>query len=368
MRKPGLKVALGLLVLLVFAFTVTGCGGGTGAEGPDGADKLKVGFVYIGSPGDVGFTYAHDKGREALEAAFPGQLEVDTVENVSDADAERVITQLAEQGNKVIFTTSFGMMEPTIRVAEKYPDVIFLHCSGYMTADNVGTYFGRIYQARYLSGLVAGLTTETNKIGYVAAYPIPEVIRGLNAFTLGVRKANPEATVRVVWTNTWYDPATEKQTANVLIDQGADVIAQHQDTPGPIQAAEERGVWGVGYNSDMSALAPDTVLTSAVWNWGQYYIDTIQAVLDGTWAPGEYWGPMVDGVVGLAPYGPMVTDEAKALVETETERINSGAWDVFHGPLYNQAGDLVVAEGEAMTDGEMLEMEWLVQGVEGSID
>lgn len=367
MRKPGLKAVLGLLILMVFSFTVVGCGGGTEAESPDGADKLKVAFVYIGSPGDAGFTYAHDKGRQALQDAF-SDIEIETVENVTDADAERVITQLAEKGNKVIFTTSFGFMDPTINVAAKYPDVVFLHCSGYKTAENVGTYFGRMYQARYLTGLIAGLATETNKIGYVAAYPIPEVIRGLNAFTLGVRKANPDATVRVVWTNTWYDPATEKQTANVLLDWGADVIAQHQDTPGPMQAAEERGALGIGYNSDMSALAPEAVMTSAVWNWGQYYIDTIQAVKDGTWTSGEYWGPMSDGIVGLAPYGPMVTDEMKELVEQEKARIISGEWDVFHGPIYNQAGELAVPEGEALTDAEMLSMEWLVQGVEGTIE
>lgn len=367
MREPGPGATLGLLVLVAFAFIIAGCCGSTDAGILNDAAKLKVGFVYVGSPDDAGFTYAHDKGREALQNAFP-DIEIETMENVADADAERVITELVEKGNRVIFSTSFGFMEPTVRVAEKYPGVIFLHCAGYMTAQNVGAYFGRMYQARYLSGLVAGMATETGKVGYVAAYPIPEVIRGINAFALGVQKANPDAVVQVVWTNIWYDPAAERRAANVLIDQGADVIAQHQDTPGPIQAARERGVWGVGYNSDMGLLAPETVLTSTVWDWGRYYIDTIQAVKDGTWTPDEYWGAMSDGVVGLAPYGPMVSEETKALVEKERARITRGGWDVFHGPLYNQAGELMFAAGEAMSDGEMLDMKWFVRGVEGRID
>lgn len=363
----GKRMVFLVALLVAAAFIVTGCGGGEVAPvGDEDAEKMKVGFVYIGSPGDAGWTYAHDQGRKYLEENLPYVI-TETVENVSDADAERVLTQLAERGNRVIFATSFGFMDPVINVAAKYPDVIFLHCSGYKTADNATNYFGRIYQPRYLSGIVAGMTTESNLIGYVAAYPIPEVIRGINAFTLGVRAVNPEAKVRVVWTHTWYDPAKEKEAAKVLLDAGADVIAQHQDTPGPQQAAQERGVFSIGYNSDMSAMAPEAVLTSVVWNWGPYYVRAVEAVKNGTWDNTPYWGSMADGIVDLAPFGPMVSEEIKGKVAKEKERILSGDWDVFHGPIYAQDGELKVAAGEALTDAEMLEMSWFVQGVEGSI-
>lgn len=354
-----------LTLVLAVALVAAGCGGGDAQQ--QGEEKTKVAFMYVGPVGDGGWSYAHDEGRQYLESQL-NNVETTYIESVpEDATAEQVLTQLAADGNKIIFSTSFGFMDYTIKVAQKYPDVVFLHCSGYKTADNVGTYFGRMYQSRYLTGIAAGQATESNLIGYVAAYDIPEVIRGINAFTLGVRSVNPEAKVKVIWTNTWYDPAKEKDAAKVLLDAGADVITQHQDTPGPQQAAQERGKLGIGYNSDMSAFAPSAVMTSAVWNWGPYYVDTVKAVLDGTWESNEYWGPMSDDIVGLAPYGPMVTDELKQLIEDEKEKIMSGSWDVFYGPIMNQQGELVVAEGESMTDQEMLDMMWFVQGVEGTI-
>jgi len=273
----------------------------------------------------------------------------------------------------VIFTTSFGYMDPTINVAQKYPDVTFVHCSGYKTADNVGAYFGRMYQARYLSGLVAGQATESNIIGYVGAHPIPEVIRGINAFTVGVRAANPDAKVKVVWTNSWFDPTVEKQSAEVLLDAGADVIAQHMDSPAPQQAAEERGKLGVGYNSDMREQAPGAVMTSPMWEWGPYYVETVQAIKDGTFDPTPtagsltYWGGLKEGLVKLSDYGPMVPEETKQLVEQEKERITSGEWDVFYGPLKDQNGEVKVAEGQKMSDDEMLAMDWFVEGVDGKI-
>jgi len=273
----------------------------------------------------------------------------------------------------VIFTTSFGYMDPTINVAQKYPDVTFVHCSGYKTADNVGAYFGRMYQARYLSGLVAGQATESNIIGYVGAHPIPEVIRGINAFTVGVRAANPDAKVKVVWTNSWFDPTVEKQSAEVLLDAGADVIAQHMDSPAPQQAAEERGKLGVGYNSDMREQAPGAVMTSPMWEWGPYYVETVQAIKDGTFDPTPtagsltYWGGLKEGLVKLSDYGPMVPEETKQLVEQEKERITSGEWDGFYGPLKDQNGEGKVAEGQKMSDDEMLAMDWFVEGVDGKI-
>jgi len=366
LRRYGLYMALALVLVMIVSLFTGGCGQGKNGETPKGEEKLKVAFVYIGSPGDAGWTYAHDQGRKYLEQELP-YVETEVVESVPDADAERVIEQLAAKGNKIIFTTSFGYMDPTIKVAKKYPNVVFLHCSGYKTAENVGTYFGRMYQARYLTGLVAGKATKTNIIGYVAAHPIPEVIRGINAFALGVRKVNPQAKVKVVWTNTWFDPAREKEAAYALLDAGADVIAQHQDTPGPQQAAEERGKLSIGYNSDMSALAPKAVMTSAIWNWGPYYVRTVEAVKNGTWKPDQYWGPMSDGIVDLAPFGPMVPEEIKQLVAAEKEKILKGEWDVFTGPIKDQNGNLRVPEGQRLSDKEMLEMSWFVEGVEGTI-
>jgi basic membrane protein A len=333
---------------------------------PPAEEKTKIAFVYVGPVGDAGWTWAHDQGREYLE----NELDVETayIESVPEgADSERVIEDYAKQGYKIIFTTSFGYMDPTITVAQNYPETYFEHCSGYKTADNVSTYFGRMYQPRYLSGIVAGNATQSNIIGYVAAFPIPEVVRGINAFTLGVRSVNPNAEVRVVWTNTWYDPVKERQAAEGLLDQGADVITQHQDTTEPQEAAKERGVWGVGYDADMRAIVGDAVLTSPVWNWGPYYVARSKAAIDGSWKTHQYWGGMADGVVDLADFSPLVTDETKALVEQKQEEIISGAWDVFYGPINDQDGNLRVPEGESLTDEEMLGMDWFVEGVVGTI-
>jgi len=361
LNKLSVLVVLSLVLMLALA--------GCGTAGSQSEDTVKVGFIYVGPVGDGGYTYAHDQGRQYLENEM-SNVETTYIENVPEtaADAERELTNLAESGHKVIFATSFGYMESVIKVAEKYPDVTFMHCSGYMTADNAGTYFGRMYQPRYLSGIAAGKMTTSNKIGYVAAYSIPEVVRGINAFTLGVRSVNPDATVKVVWTHTWYDPVTEKQAAESLLAEGCDVIAQHQDTPAPMQAAEEKGVYGVGYNTDMSKAAPNAVLTTPIWNWGPYYVKTVKAVLDGTWTNEQYWGPMADDVVNLAPFGAMVPEEVKQLVEAEKQKIISGEKDVFAGPIKDQSGAVKVPEGSAMTDAEMLSFDWFVEGVEGTIE
>lgn len=364
------KLVMLVVLLASMVLLVAGCGGEKKeAAQPDkkDAEKMKVAFMYVGPVGDGGWSYAHDQGRQYLVEKMP-DVETSIVESVPEgADAERVLTQLAEAGNKVIFATSFGYMDYVIKVAQKYPDIVFMHCSGFKTADNVGTYFGRIYQARYLTGIVAGKTTKTNTIGYVAAHPIPEVVRGINAFTLGVRSVNPQAKVKVVWTNTWYDPALEKDAGKTLLEQGADVIAQHQDTPGPQQAAEEKGKFSIGYNSDMSKMAPKAVLTSAVWNWGPYYEKTVKSVKEGTWKSEQYWGPMSDNIVGLAPYGPMVSDDIKQTVEASKQKILSGSWDVFTGPIKDQKGAVKVPEGQKMSDADMLSFNWFVEGVDGTI-
>src|SRR5215210_4068669 len=333
-------------------------------------EKLKVAFVYVGPIGDAGWTWAHDQGRQELEKNL--NVETSYQESVPEnaADAERVIRDFAQKGNKVIFTTSFGYMDPTINVAKDFPNTTFIHISGYKTAANVGTGFGKIEEPRYVSGQLAGKMTKSNQIGYVAAFPIPEVIRGINAFTLGVREANPEATVQVVWTNTWYDPAKERAAAEALLDGGADVIAQHQDTVGPQQAAEDRGLYGVGYNADMAPLAPKAVLTSAIWNWAPYYIDIVQSVMDGTWKSEQYWGGWQDGVVDMAPIADFVPDDIRASIEEEITRFKSDdetIYTIFTGPIADQSGEIRVPEGQSMTDEELLSMNWFVEGVQGDI-
>ncbi|GAB4268848.1 BMP family ABC transporter substrate-binding protein [Thermincola ferriacetica] len=366
-----MKKILALITLLLFAVvTVTGCGSGKAEKAATekaATEPTKVGFIYIGPVGDAGWTYAHDQGRKYLEEKVPNIKTIYMESVPENADAERALENLVQQGCKIIFATSYGYMDAVQKVAAKYPDVVFLHCSGYKTAKNVGTYFGRIYQARYLSGIAAGKTTKTNTIGYVAAFPIPEVVRGINAFTLGVRSVNPNAKVKVVWTNTWYDPAKEKEAAKSLLEQGADVIAQHQDTPGPMQAAEEAGKFGISYNSDMRKFAPKAVLTGPVWNWGPYYVKTVKAVLAGTWKSEQYWGPMSDGIVKLAPYGDMVPEEVKVAVEVKKQELLDGKFDVFTGPIKDNTGKERVAAGQKMSDKDLLSFNWFVEGVEGTI-
>ena len=288
----------------------------TPTEAPPPPEKLKVAFVYVAPIGDLGWTWAHEQGRLMVEEELGDRVETAYIENVPEGpDAERVIRDFAQKEYDLTFATSFGFMDPMLTVAGEFSDKYFEHCSGYKTADNMATYFGRMYQPRFLSGLVAGKATQANKIGYVAAFPIPEVLRGINAFTLGVREANPEATVNVVWTNTWFDPVLEKEAADALLDQGCDVIAQHQDTTEPQKAAQERGMVSIGYDSDMSQFVGDTVLTSPIWNWGPYYVERTKAVLDGTWETHQYWGGMKEGMVDLAPMSGKVPDDVKALVE-----------------------------------------------------
>lgn len=275
------------------------------AEEP--AEKIKVAFIYIGQPGDLGWTYEHDRGRLMLEEALGDKIETVAVPDVPEGpDAEKAIRDVVEAGAKIVFTTSYGYMDPTAAVAAEYPDVIFEHCSGYLTADNMANYFGRIEQPRYLAGIVAGSMTESNFIGYVAAFPIPEVVRGINSFTLGVRSVNPDAEVHVVWTNTWYDPVLEREAAVALLDEGADIIAQHQDTTEPQKAAQEAGKLSIGYDSDMAKFVGDTVLTSPMWNFTsqpsrQYWmalgnrtpIGAAWRMTWSNWLTSARWSPMM---------------------------------------------------------------------------
>lgn len=382
MKKKTLWFVISILLIASFAFTA--CQSEPPAEEPAAEEaeeaeaeeeeameeeKLTVAFIYIGQPGDLGWTYEHERGRLALEEALGEQVETLTVPDVPEGpDAEKSIRDVVNQGADVVFTTSFGYMDPTLTVAQDNPEVIFEHCSGFKTNDNMATYFGRMYQPRYLSGLVAGSMTEDNSIGYVAAFPIPEVLRGINAFTLGVREVNPDAVVKVVWTNTWYDPVKEREAAQALLDEGVDIIAQHQDTTEPQKAAQEAGKLSIGYDSDMAQFVGDTVLTSPIWNWGTYYVDTVQEVLDGTWETHQFWGGLEDGVVQLADLSPQVPADVSAMVDEARSKIVDTDWDVFCGPINAQDGSEKIADGECMNDGDMLSMDWFVEGVEGSIE
>lgn len=341
---------------LVFAFSA-------GAD----AKEFKVGFVYVSPIGDAGWSYAHDQGRLALEAM--DGVSTAFVEAVPEGpDSERVMLNMARKNYDLIFATSYGYMDPMLKVATKFPDTVFMHCSGFKTAENMGNYFGRIFQARYLTGLVAGSMSKSNTIGYVAAFPIPEVIRGINAFALGVRSANPQATVRVVWTKTWYDPATEKEAAKSLLDVGADVIAQHQDSPGPQEAAQEKGVYSIGYNTDMSTFAPKSHLVAAVWNWGSFYKSVVQAVREGTWKSQTYWEGIDKGIVDISPMAAMVPKEVQDKVLAAKQALIEGQLKVFKGPVKDQAGKERIAAGATATDEQLLGMTWFVEGVIGTTE
>ena len=331
-------------------------------------DEVVAAFVFVGPVGDAGWTWAHNEGRRFAE----GQTEVtalyvESVPEVAEDFRSVAVDFIENEGADVIFATSFGYMDTMEELAGEYPDVVFEHASGYKMNDtNFGNYFGRMYQPRYLSGMAAGAMTETNQIGYVAAFPIPEVLRGINAFTLGAQRTNPGVEVHVNWTFTWFDPAVEGDAATALVEAGADVIAMHQDSTAPGIAAQEAGARWVSYNSDMSAFAPDAFITAPVWNWGPYYARIIEAVGDGTYSPAAYWGGMGDGIVDLAPLAADVPADVVAEIDEVKAQLIDGSWDVFTGEIRDQDGNVVVAEGETLDDGSMLGMGYFVEGVVGS--
>jgi basic membrane protein A len=330
---------------------------------------VKAAWVYIGPPGDGGWTYQHEQGRLEAMKALGSTLKAKKVESVPEtpAVATRVIRQLAQEGNDLVFTTSFGYMDPTLNVAKQFPDVKFEHCSGFKSAANMGNYFGAMEEARYLSGIAAGAATKSNKIGFVAAFPIPEVVRGLNAMALGVRSVNPKATVRVVWTSTWYDPSKERSAAESLLSVGCDVLGQHQDSPAVGQAAQDKGKWWVGYDSDMRRFAPKAFLTAPVWDWGPYYAARVRAVANGTWKPDTYYGTMKDGMIKLAPPSSLVPAAARRTIAQRTAALKSGKLKVLAGPIRDQKGKVRVPAGKAMSLKDALAWQWLVEGVEGTI-
>jgi len=363
-----MKKSWSLLVVLLAVAMISGCAKKSAPAAAAAKEPYKVAFVYIGPPGDLGYTHEHDEGRKAAEAALGDKIKSVYIENVPEGpDATRVIRQYAQDGYNMIIGTSFGYMDPMAEVAKDFPNVKFEHCSGYKHSANMATYFGRIEQPRYLSGIVAGKMTKSNIIGYVAAFPIPECVRGINSFTLGVRSVNPKAEVRVVWTNTWYDPVKEREAAVACLDAGADIIAQHQDTVEPQKAAKERGKLSIGYDSDMRKFVGDTVLTSAVWNWGAYYIETITNGMNGTWKEHQYWEGLKAGVVGLADFSPLVPKDVQDQVSAVKQKILDGSFDVFSGPIKDQTGAVKVPAGSAVSDGDQLAMDWFVQGVVGKV-
>lgn len=329
--------------------------------------KLKIGFVYVGPVGDHGWSYQHDQGRKAVEKALGDKVETTYVESVSEADAERPIEQLARTGHKLIFTTSFGFMEPTLKVARRHPDVKFEHATGFKRAANVSTYAAKFYEGRYVSGQIAGRMSKSGVIGYVGAYPIPEVVSGINAFFLGARSVQPDIKLKVVWVNSWYDPAKEADSAKALLDQGVDVITQHTDSPAPLQAAEARGRLGFGQASDMERFAPKAQLTAIVDDWSGYYVARVKAVLDSTWTSQDTWGGLASGMVVMAPYRNM-PDDIKAMAQTAEAAIKSGEVKPFKCPVVRQDGSPVECKGNGtLSDEQILGMNFYVKGIDDKL-
>lgn len=339
-----------------------------GAATAQAADPLKVGFVYVGPVGDLGWSYQHDVGRKALEAHFGDKIKTAYVEDVAEgADSERVIAQFGQQGYDLVFTTSFGFMNPTVKVAKKFPKTKFEHATGYKTADNLAIYDARFHEGRAVIGTIAGHMTKTNVIGYIGSFPIPEVVRGINAVTLAARKVNPNVQVKVIWVNSWYDPGKEREAAETLIAQGADIITQHTDSPAAVQVAEEKGVWAFGQASDMAKFGPKRVLTSIIDDWSGYYIARVQAVMDGKWKADTTWGGFKDGMVKLGPLNPAIpADVQKAAMDVKAG-IEAGTLNPYAGPIKDQDGKERVKAGAALTDKDLLSMDWYVEGVQGKL-
>ena len=333
------------------------------------ADTTKVGFIYVGPVGDGGWTYEHDQGRKAVEAAFGDKVETFYQENVPEgADAERAITQMALQGADLIFTTSFGYMDPTINVAKKFPNVKFEHATGYKRSDNVSIYSARFYEGRAVQGHIAGKMTKTNTVGYIASFPIPEVIRGINSAYIHAKKVNPDVEFKIIWVYTWFDPAKEADAAKALIEQGADVILQHTDSTAPQAAAQEAGgVITFGQASDMAEYGPMPRVSSIIDNWAPYYVARTQAVMDGTWETVNTWDGISTGMVEIGEISDAVPADVKAEALAMVEALGNGSYHAFTGPINKQDGSAWLAEGETADDGTLAGMSFYVEGIVGDI-
>jgi len=332
------------------------------------AAPVKAGFVYVSPITEAGWTRQHDEGRKAVEAALGSGVRTTFVENVPEgADAERVIRDLAATGHQIIFTPSFGYMEPTLRVARDYPGVKFESITGYQTAPNVATANARYYEGRYLAGIAAGRMTRTNVAGYVAGFPIPEVLQGINAFTLGLRSVNPKATVKLVWLDVWFDPPKERDAAMALFNQNVDVVAFHTGSTAVMAAAQERGKLAIGYHSDMRRTGPDAQILAVTHQWGGYYTQRVRAVADGTWKSGNLWGGVREGMIRVEGFGPKVPPAVKAEVLARQDDIAQGRFHPFRAgasPVRDNAGREVIPAGQTLSDAQILQMNWLVEGVQ----
>ena len=339
------------------------------AAAPAKAEPLKVAFAYVGPVGDGGWTFAHDNGRKAVEKEFGDKVVTSFVENVPEsADAERVIRDMASQGNKIIFGTTFGYMEPMLKVAGDMADVKFEHATGYKQAANMNTYDSRTYQGAYMAGVVAGKMTKTNTLGVVASIPIPEVIRNINSFTLGAQSVNPKIKTKVVWVNEWFNPPKETEAATSLINGGADILMQNTDSSAVLQTAEKMGKRAFGWDSDMSAYGPKAHLGSAVINWGPYYVKAVRDVLEGKWAGQQatWWG-VKEGAIDFVSVAADVSDDAKKKLDEVKAGLKDGSFDIWKGPILGQDGKEVVKKGEVADDKFLGGINFYVKGVEGKI-
>jgi simple sugar transport system substrate-binding protein len=332
------------------------------------ADPLKIGFIYSGPISDVGWTYQHDLGRKLIEKEFGAKIKTVYVESVPEsADAERVLRQLVADGCKMVFTTSFGFMEPTVKVARDNPDVVFEHATGYKVAKNLGVYQVRFYEGAYLLGMLAGKLTKTNTLGFVASYPIPEVLRNINAFTHGARSVNPKVKTKVIWISSWYDPAREREAAEALTGQGVDILYQNTDSPAIMQVAQSKGLFAFGQDSDMSRYGPKAQLTANTVNWGVYYRAKVKQMLDGKWKSEDTkWG-MKEGTIELSALNPAVPADIAKMFEDKRAAIKAGTFRPFDGPVKDQQGNIKVPAGQSISESELWGMKWYVEGVESKL-
>jgi simple sugar transport system substrate-binding protein len=338
---------------------------GVALTGASAQEKLKVGFIYVGPIGDMGWSYQHEIGRRAIEEAYKGKIDTSYLENVNEGpDAERSIEQLVRTGHKLIYTTSFGFMDATAKVAKKYPNVMFEHATGYKRDKNLATYSGRFYEGRYIQGQIAAKMSKTGTIGYIGSFPIPEVVSGINAMMLGAQSVRPDMKVKIIWVNTWYDPGKEAAAARALADQGADILTQHTDSAAAIQFANDRGILAFGQDSDMIKFGPKSQLTAIINNWSPYYIDRIKLALDNKWATGDLWGGLNSKIVQMAAYTNMPDDVKKLAMDTEAA-ITAGRLHPFKCPIVDQDGKTVECKGGThLDDGQILSMSFYIKGID----
>jgi basic membrane protein A and related proteins len=331
-------------------------------------EPIKAGFVYVSPITEAGWTKQHDEGRKAVEKALGDQVKTTFVADVAEgADAERVIRDLAQQGHQIIFTPSFGYMEPTLKVARDFPNVKFESVTGFKTATNVSASNARYYEGRYLAGIAAGRMTKSQVAGYVAGFPIPEVLQGINAFTLGMRSVNPQATVKVIWLNAWFDPPKEREAAMALFNQDVDVIAFHTGSTAVMAAAQERGKMAVAYHSDMRKIGPDAQIIAVTHQWGDYYVARVKAALNGSWTSGSVWGGVKEGMIRVGHFGRQVPKKVQDEISAKQRAVAAGTLQPFAGPITDNEGKVLVPAGQALSDAQILGMNYLVQGVLGRI-